>query len=172
VSYLTTYTGKHYYPLDPRPNQVCIEDIAHALSLLCRFAGHVREFYSVAQHSLLVSRHVPPGLALHGLLHDAAEAYLNDLITPVKDHLTNYREIEHLNQSVIYRALGAEGDLEPLAVKQADTRALVTEIRDLMPAECTYGWMADWEPFEEVIVPVPPATAESLFLRRWEELGR
>ena len=173
MSYLTTYTGQHYYPLDPRPSMVRVEDIAHALALQCRFAGHVREFYSVAQHSVLVSRHVPPEMAALGLLHDAAEAYLNDIITPVKDHLLGYHEVELLNQAVILDALGVDPQqpLVPLAVKQADRRALVTEMRDLMPAECTYGWMADWEPFAEEIVPLPPAMAERLFLSRWEELA-
>src|SRR5580704_9362466 len=82
--YLSTYTGKKFYPYDPRPEQICIEDIAHGLSMLCRFAGQCRFFFSVAEHSIAVAHLLPANLKLFGLLHDVSEAYLADLPRPVK----------------------------------------------------------------------------------------
>src|SRR5271165_7548492 len=82
--WIQTYTGRVMYPLDPRPEEINIIDIAHALSNLCRFTGHVRTFYSVAEHSVRVSQHCDPKDALWGLLHDASEAYLADMSRPMK----------------------------------------------------------------------------------------
>ena len=95
--YLSTYTGKKFYPYDPRPEQICIEDIAHGLSMLCRFAGQCRFFFSVAEHSIAVAHLLPANLKLFGLLHDASEAYLADLPRPVKAGLPEYRAIETLS---------------------------------------------------------------------------
>ncbi|MFG0247924.1 MAG: phosphohydrolase, partial [Phycisphaeraceae bacterium JB051] len=79
MSWIQTYTGKAFYPLREDPGIIDIRDIAHALSLQCRFNGHCSDFYSVAQHSVHVSEVVPQAFALWGLLHDAAEAYMSDL---------------------------------------------------------------------------------------------
>src|SRR5271165_5200280 len=92
--YLSTYTGKKFFPYDPRPEQICIEDIAHGLSMLCRFVGQCRFFSSVAEHSIAVARLLPANLKLFGLLHDASEAYLADLPRPVKAGLPEYKAIE------------------------------------------------------------------------------
>lgn len=83
-SWIQTFSGRQFFPLEPRVEDVCIEDIAHGLSNLCRYAGHCECFYSVAQHCLLVSRVVPREHALRGLLHDASEAYLIDVPRPIK----------------------------------------------------------------------------------------
>ncbi len=92
--YIATYTGKQFYPLDPRPEDVCLEDIAHSLSNLCRFTGHTDtdRFYSVAQHSVICSTIVAPEAALLALLHDAAEAYLGDISRPLKRDLYVFTE--------------------------------------------------------------------------------
>src|ERR1051326_5760594 len=79
-----THTGKQFWPLDARVDEIDIEDIAHGLSHICRFGGHCRHFYSVAQHSVLVSRAVPLQLRMAGLLHDATEAYIGDMVRPLK----------------------------------------------------------------------------------------
>lgn len=82
--WMQTYTGRVFWPLEPRPEDVDIVDIAHALANLCRYGGHSKVFYSVAHHSVLVSQIVPPADALWGLMHDSAEAYVIDLIRPIK----------------------------------------------------------------------------------------
>src|SRR5690242_11754504 len=82
--WMQTYTGRRFWPLDPRVDDIDIGDIAHHLSLVCRFAGACREFYSVAQHCVGVSYVCDPKDALWGLLHDAAEAYVGDMVRPLK----------------------------------------------------------------------------------------
>src|ERR1700683_336889 len=95
-AWIVTFSGRRFYVLDPRPSDVRIEDIAHSLSLQCRFNGHVKNFYSVAQHSVLVSERCDPADALYGLLHDASEAYIGDMSAPLKhtDEMTAFRDAE------------------------------------------------------------------------------
>jgi len=85
--WIQTYTGKKFWAFDAAIADICIEDIAHALAMRCRFGCHCKEFYSVAQHSVIVSHHLPPELKLWGLLHDATEAYLPDVPRPQKGRL-------------------------------------------------------------------------------------
>lgn len=105
-SSIVTYTGVRYYPFAPRVGDVRIEDIAHSLSLQCRYAGHSSVFYSVAEHSMMVSTMVPPGYRLEALLHDAAEAYCQDLCAPVKNYLPDYVEMITNNERVVREAFG------------------------------------------------------------------
>lgn len=176
--WILTYTGRRFFPLIPQAEDIDIRDIAHALSNQCRFTGHTRDFYSVAQHSVLVSLNCDPQDALWGLLHDAPEAYLVDLATPLKLSMElgpTYRWFEGgLMLSICDRFNIPRG--EPKSVKLADKRSLVTEQRDLMGvgelewwAEATEGHYP-YEPFEEEIIPLPPKTSELLFLRRFDEL--
>src|SRR5690606_29748913 len=92
--WMQTFTGRRFWPLDPRPDEICIEDIAHALSMQCRYAGHCLSFYSVAEHSVLLSQHVAEPFRRWALLHDASEAYLVDVPRPIKGDLSNYRAVE------------------------------------------------------------------------------
>src|ERR1051326_3663293 len=94
--WMRTYTGVRFYPSDPRPDEIFIQDIAHSLSNMCRFAGHVKEFYSVAEHSVRVSLACHPDDALWGLLHDASEAYVVDMPRPIKraPFMHGYRLLE------------------------------------------------------------------------------
>jgi hypothetical protein len=94
--WIQTYSGRQFWPLDPRVEDVHLEDIAHALSNVCRYTGHVREFYSVAEHSVHVSWSCEPEDALWGLLHDASEAYLADMARPVKQNMPVYVAAERL----------------------------------------------------------------------------
>ena len=169
--WLQTYKGVQFWPMDARPEEVDIGDIAHALAHQCRFGGHTNSFYSVAQHSVIVSNNVPNHLAVQGLLHDATEAYIVDVPTPIKKYLTNYKEIEHGLAKVIGRRFGVElADLSK-EVKSADARALWTEKRDLRgPTPAAWG-VPRRNPFFELIQPLPPGAAEVLFLERCRELG-
>ena len=130
---IVTYSGRVVRPLDPDPETICIEDIAHSLSLQCRFTGHTREFYSTAQHSVLVARacEVWP---LWGLLHDASETYLSDIARPVKktEWGKTYLEAEDRLQECVAEAFGLPWPM-PDEVKKADNLLLNTEMRDLMP---------------------------------------
>jgi hypothetical protein len=165
--WIMTFTGRRFWPLTPRPEDVDLRDIAHALSLLCRFNGHCRTFYSVAEHSVRVSRAVPPHLALWGLLHDAAEAYLSDIPRPLKRQWPWFEAHEDTLLQVILARYGLELPMPP-EVKAADTTLLVTEMRDLMPPEV--GWQALGVPLPDPITPLSPEAAEALFLRRTREI--
>ncbi len=178
--WMQTYTGLKFWPLDPRPEEVDIEDIAHALSLTCRFNGHCRRFYSVAQHSVLVGRLLDdPDSARWGLLHDAAEAYLQDAVRPIKDFIgfnfgvesviyTPYRRVEKTILKTIARAFDLPWPMPP-EVAEADEIVLATERRDVM-AEWGHRWTVNAEPASFTIVPLPPDAAKRLFLRRFREL--
>lgn len=185
--FIQCYRGGRFYPLDPRPEEVFIEDIAHHLSLLCRFTGACRKFYSVAQHSVHVSETVPdkPGLAMWALLHDAPESYLNDISRPFKAHLftlenpidlTNARPIECAEAGIL-EAIAVRFNLKPMpdwtAIKHADNVLLATEARDLMaPLDPGWEkWLKHISPLPKPIVPWPPEVAKDAFLERFVELG-
>jgi hypothetical protein len=162
--WIQTYSGLKMYPLDPRPEEICIEDIAHALSNICRFTGHCSQFYSVAQHSVYVSTHVSETNALWGLLHDASEAYLCDIARPVKhsEPFAGYRIAEKRLQSVIAEKFGLS-PIQPEEIDVADKLLLVTEARDLGL------FTPEWDhfkitPLEMKIHPVPPENAKRVFL--------
>lgn len=126
-TWMRTYTRGRYYPLDPRPEDISIEDIAHHLSMLCRYGGACPRFYSVAEHSYLMSFIVPRSLQLCALLHDGTEAYVNDLVRPVKHSIPQYMVIEDKN----YTALAQRFDLPdpmPQAIKDADFAMFLAEI--------------------------------------------
>lgn len=173
-SWICTYTGRQFWPLTPRAEDVDIEDIAHALSQQCRFSGHVRRFYSVAQHCVEVSKRCAPEDALWGLLHDAAEAYLTDLSRPVKHapEMEPYRDAEDKIQRAVCERFGLD-PVTPASVKAADTVELVTEASQLMNATPN-----DWHlrmgvnPRGGVIIPMGPGGARYAFLQRYEEVAR
>lgn len=103
---IRTFTGKYIDPLNPDPALICIEDIAHALSMLPRFGGHTQRFYSVAQHSISCCEWAPAEHKLAALLHDASEAYLLDIPSPVKKRIPGYAEAEDRLMEVIAHKLG------------------------------------------------------------------
>lgn len=169
-AWIETFTGRRFYVLEPRVEDVCIADIAHALSLLTRFTGHTREFYSVAQHSLLVSQVCDPADALSGLLHDGSEAYLADLNSPLKHspEMSRYRTAEKHVQAAIQQHFGLPK--EPASVKLADKRLLVTEKRDLLHPSPDWPAFAGIEPLPQTIRPMSPENAEFEFLYRFQQL--
>jgi len=166
--WIQTYSGLRFRPLHPDAAAIRVEDIAHALSLLCRFNGHCREFYSVAEHSVRVSRILPPEASLTGLLHDAAEAYLSDLPRPFKRWLPAFEEAEDRILKVILDHYGQPWPL-PDEVMRADDILLATEMRDLM-GEPPAPWDLRQAPLAERIEPLGPTEAERAFLERFEEL--
>lgn len=174
AAWIQTFTGRKFSPLNPDPEMVAIEDIAHALANLCRFAGHVTEFYSVAQHSVTVSYHCEPANALWGLLHDASEAYLLDLPRPIKNHpsLGHYRLKEEILENVIWFKFGLcdSGFASlPKDVKAADMQVFAAECRDLM-SPLHPDFIVGAEPIPERIRPLSPRLAETFFLERFAEL--
>jgi uncharacterized protein len=170
--WMQTYDGVQFWPLDPHPSEIYLVDIAHALSNQCRFAGHCSSFYSVAQHSVLVSHIVPAQDAAWALLHDAAEAYLVDLPRPLKGYSqlgSIYTQIEEVLMLCICERFGLS-PVRPESIKLADDVALMTEKRDLMP-NCPQKWRETASPIEQPIIPLSPMEAEGAFLLRANELG-
>ena len=171
--WIDTVSGP-FWPSMPAPADVHIQAIAHALANLCRFGGHSREFYSVAQHSVLCARQVPythPRLKLAALLHDAAEAYVVDLPRPLKAMLPDYRHME----SQVEAAIAAKFNLMrplPDLVRQIDNRMLVTEAAQLMTGASGQWWRGPGypEPFTLVIEPWPPEAARAAFLGEFNAL--
>ena len=171
--WMQTFTGRQFWPIDPRPEEVSIVDIAHSLSNQCRYAGHCKSFYSVAQHSVMVSYICAPEDALWGLLHDAAEAYLVDLPRPIKrfsDLGWHYKQVEARLMQVLCLRFNLPVD-EPASVSKADDVVLVTEMRDLMGMPPTQ-WRESLanKPLESAIIPWGPRASKNKFLRRFEEL--
>ena len=128
---ITTRTGRRFDPFMPDIDSIEIVDIAHALGLTCRFNGHCDQFYSVAQHSIMVSRMVPTEYALAGLLHDAAEAYLGDIPPMIKRRLPGFKEAELEIEALIAEKFEVFG-MGSGVIKAADREALKIEMRHLM----------------------------------------
>jgi hypothetical protein len=167
--WIQTYTGGRIWPLDPRPEEINIEDMAHALSNLCRFGGHVKQFYSVAQHCILAAElleELPTNInPMYGLLHDASEAYLIDLPRPIKYSLgmSDYRDAERRLEAMIYTKFGL-GVEPPSEVKWIDRILLRNEQDWLMPKP-----QPEWEEDRRAdvwinrAVPMSPPVAEKAY---------
>ena len=171
--WIQTYTGRPFWPASARMGDISITDIAHALSNQCRFAGHCRRFYSVAEHSVLVSRVVPPEDALHGLLHDATEAYLIDVPRPVKPMLKGYVELEGSIWFMIARRFGIDPAM-PVSVKEADNTVLLAERNALLgptpDVPGAWAWADGLVPASVEILGWSPEKARAQFMDRFAEL--
>jgi hypothetical protein len=171
-TWITTFTGRQFFPMAPISADIVIEDIAHQLSCMNRWAGATVEPYSIAQHSVHVSQLVPMGDALWALLHDASEAYLVDIPTHIKrlPTMAPYRAAEAQLQRLIYHRFGLIGD-EPDSVKVADHACAVAEAQDLLKQVPTW-WppsirhrKAPRTPFR--IVAWPARQAERAFIEQF-----
>lgn len=170
MTWILTARGKHFDYLDPRPEDIDILDIAQGLANECRFGGHTRAFYSVAQHAWLASHIVPAEHALEALLHDASEAWCKDIPLPLKLLLPDYRDIEARVDHMVRAVFGLPLAMSP-AVKQADLILLATERRDLMPADDTPWPILDGiDPLPRKITAMQPSRAQAQFLKRYIEL--
>lgn len=168
---IQTQSGSYFNFIHPELSEFTIEDIACALSKLCRFTGHTRVFYSVAQHSRMVSQIVPQQDALAGLLHDASEAFLNDINSPLKQLLPQYQAIEKRVEAAIMQRFGLSLPL-PASVKQADLIMLATEKRDLLPGCVDSHWeiVRGIDPLSDTINPLDPSCAYFDFLDRFDAI--
>ena len=167
-NWILTYSGKKFFPLEPRPEYICIEDIAHALALTCRYNGHSKEFYSVAQHSVWMSRKIR-GDKKWLLMHDAAEAYLSDVPRPIKPMLSEFKKIEDSILDAISQKFKL-GKMPAKEINHADLVMLATEKRDVL-LPCPEWDLVLPEPLPLKIMPWPWKIAEELFLDRVKELG-
>lgn len=180
---IVTFTGRVVEPLNPDPETISIVDIAHSLSNQCRFTGHTKLFYSVAEHSVRVSRMVPDKDALWGLLHDASEAYLADLARPIKRSLGSLAEAYSEAEQRLMDAIATKFNLDldfyalpyalPPSVKKADNEILKVEMRELMPPNCSddieiKDLVVDQD--EEGFEPWSPRNARQIFLMTFAEL--
>jgi len=178
--WIQTYTGRQFWPLDPRADEIHIEDIAHSLSLQCRYAGHCKRFYSVAEHSVLLARYVSQPVKLWALLHDASEAYLVDVPRPIKPYLENYEDVE---RRLMYRIRDRFGLFSvkdkpsgvawaghmPAEVKTADMRICVDEKAQNMAPGLMWG-IDGLEPLGVTLQFWSPDEAERQFLACFGEL--
>lgn len=175
MSFIVSLSGREISLDNPLPEDFCILDIAVGLSRTARFSGQtLRGRYSVAQHSVLVSRiveSISPSHAFAGLMHDASEGYLCDVTTPVKCRLSGYSELEARFMNAIAIRFGFEWEI-PYSVKMADLVALATEKRDLVPKTPTpWAILEGIHPLSEQVQPLTEKAAYYLFMDRFLELA-
>lgn len=167
-NWMQTVSGRMFWPMDPRPEEVALEDIEHSLGMQGRFAGHARRFYSIAEHSVYVSYLVPKEDRLHALLHDASEAYVVDVPRPVKPYLTGYKEIEDRVWVAIAEHFGISPEM-PASIKRADNAVLLAEQRQLMAAPPA-PWLVPGDPAQITIKGWDPDYAKFKFHQRFVEI--
>lgn len=162
--WMQTYTRRHIVLSKIGPLDIDLRDIAHALSMQCRFNGHSKKFYSIAEHSILMHNLVRPEYALEALLHDAVEAYIGDIITPLKHYIPEIKTIERRIDRVIRSTFNLPSFISP-EVKAADLFMLATESEYVMS-----GQVQDWELHVTPLARVKfnfwtPKKVERIFLR-------
>ena len=174
--YLQTVSGRFVNPFDPDPSQLDIGDIARALGNLCRFGGHSRAFYSVAQHSVIVSELVEQrgGDAedvFAALMHDASEAYLGDMPHPLKHRSAlgaAFKAAEDHLEQVIGARFGIKADVPE--IKRADRALLATERLAFSAEDWHWPELDGIEPLDLELTAWSPEEATEAFARRYAEL--
>lgn len=163
---ISTFNGDFFDFLAPEDFNYDIETIAHSLSNICRYGGHSSRFYSVAEHSILVSKLVPPEFGLCGLLHDASEAFVGDMPSPLKALCPDYRRIENR----VHEAIAQFYDIpypHPAVVKQVDKALYKTE-REVLTSVEDRMWHVDVPRAEFVQFHLySPEQAKEAFLSRY-----
>lgn len=169
VDWMTTYTGIKLNPLNLHPDDIVIEDIAHHLSLLCRYNGACKFLYTVGQHCVFGVDYVSQGNELAYLLHDASEAYLSDMVKGVKDQLEVFRIIEDRLQGIIYKKFNVE-PFDHAEVKRVDYAIMNTEAHAIMSN--LDGWLFPEPPLDIEIKYWVPMHTEEKFLQLYEKYKR
>lgn len=172
--WMQTFSGRKYYPYDPRPEDFHIEDIAHSLSMLCRYNGHSKYFLSVAQHSVLMSQYVSEENALWALMHDAAEAYVGDMIRPMKcggQMGADFQALEADTLITIAKRFNLPWPI-PDEIHEADNRMLATESRDLLGGQIEPWSLDGAKPYDDIIISWRPLQANDTFLAVYHELTK
>jgi hypothetical protein len=180
MDWITTFSGGSFYPLAPKAEELNIRDIAHALSNMCRYNGHTKKHYSVAQHSVLVAENLPDH-KLWGLLHDASEAYLPDVPRPVKKHLyiwdsqhkkfRGFSEVEDEILLCVAERWKLPWPVPPI-VKEVDTQSIASERESgiIVKGKRPWGaWIKGINPWSKRIYPWPAKVAEAKFLEAFME---
>jgi hypothetical protein len=169
--WIHTTHGNRFFPFDPKEEEIRITEIAHSLGNICRFVGHCKHFYSVAEHSIHVSKLVPKHLACPALLHDAAEAYMGDLSRPIKQYIPVFSDIEEKIMKAVYSKFGYDlSENEKEVIREADNRVLAHEARQIMRGN-TKDWnldpMAEIYPEEVKIRFYSPDVSRVMFLKQY-----
>ncbi|WJJ55338.1 hypothetical protein QB910_000094 [Dabrowskivirus KKP3916] len=175
-NFMETYMGKKFYPLSPDSEIINLADIAHPLSMMVRFNGHCKTFYTVGQHSINVAREIArhgfdPIYQMYGLLHDGSEAYLADINRPAKSDLPEYVKLESIVQAAIWEAFGLKDPSEQIwgVVKYFDDTVLFNEAQHLMP--CRHWCQHDFERLPQIDLSVRnPSDVEKEFVELFFEL--
>ena len=170
--WMETYTGRKFFPTHPSAGDICIEDIVHALSMLCRFGGHCREFYSVAQHSCLVAdmvENVQPDAALAALMHDAEEAYIGDIIRPIKRSVPEISNAGAEIELMIFQVFGIPHPM-PEVVKWADNVMLKNEHAQIMHGRNEWPSCDKADGPKVLIMTWSPQRAKEEFMKRFRRL--
>ena len=174
--WMQTFTGIAFYPLDPKPEDIDPMDIAHGISMQCRYNGHVSRFYSVAEHCVLMSYWMEeiggasPNDVLYALLHDGTESYVGDMVRPLKKHMPNFSMAEDVVMIAIATRFGLESPEMPQTVRDADNRILLDERAELLKAP-PHAWSIEGlEPLGVRVQGWDPFVAKEMYLTRLEEL--
>jgi 5'-deoxynucleotidase YfbR-like HD superfamily hydrolase len=167
--FIQTHTGKQFWPFEPKVEDIDIIDIAHSLSNICRYNGHSKNFYSVAEHSILVASALPDHLKLYGLMHDAAEAYFSDIPQPIKKYLSDIEELENCLMEKICLAFDLPNPM-PQEVKQADLAIIADEKEQVMAVQIDwYNTNFSHGPLGVKINFLHPRESKILFLKKFVE---
>lgn len=175
MSWICTQSGGRFDIFDPKPEAVSIEDIAHALAMNCRYNGHTDRFYSVAEHCVVATIYCEPQFAMDVLLHDAAEAYLSDIPSPIKQRWPEFSAHEDVVLRTIFEGLGVPWmSAEARAhIKSVDKRMLATEKPQLLPnAQDDWDCLVGVEPYRHRLICLGPRHAKNAYIHRFAELWR
>jgi hypothetical protein len=167
--WMLTYTGVAFYPFDPRPDEIRLDDIAAGLSKICRFGGQTIRWYSVAEHCVHMAAHAPAGLQLDALMHDATEAYLGDMVRPIKVNMQRYQQIEWNLERAIAKRFGLKYPL-PAEIKKLDN-AIIGDERTQVMAAPPRPWSMDHAPLGVTLRFWTPQEAAYQFISAFYRYG-